>query len=93
MCLDLVVSGVDNVSMELAESALWGDSVTASDPYPSDPGLGAPICAAMSGGYCIASASFSDGVIHLWARRGRVLSEYATWSSGQMTFRSAESSR
>jgi hypothetical protein len=49
MCLDLVVSGVDTVRMEPAESALWGDSVTASDPYPSDPGLGAPICAVVGG--------------------------------------------
>ncbi len=44
MCLDLLVFGVDDVRMELAESALWGDSVIASDPCPSDPGLGAPIC-------------------------------------------------
>ncbi len=44
MCLNLLVSGVDDVHMELAESALKGDSVIASDPYPSDPGLGAPIC-------------------------------------------------
>jgi len=44
MCLNLLVSGVDDVHMELAESALKGDSVAASDPYQSDPGLGAPIC-------------------------------------------------
>jgi hypothetical protein len=49
MCLDVFVSGVDDVRMEPAESALWGDSVIASDPYPSDPGLGAPICAGMGG--------------------------------------------
>ncbi len=56
----------------LTPAATHHNSQAETDPHIQQK---SPICAAMSGGHCNASASLSDGLIHLRVCRGLVLSE------------------